>query len=24
MKVNTKIDMYLGEILLSKTPARNT
>jgi len=24
MKVKTKIDMYLGEILLSKTPARNT
>jgi len=24
MKVNTKIDIYLGEILLSKTPARNT
>jgi len=24
MKVNTKIDTYLGEILLSKTPARNT
>jgi hypothetical protein len=24
IKVKTKIDTYLGEILLSKTPARNT